>query len=237
MSWRPIVSIEHASNAIPAELGNLGLSPEILASHVAWDPGALDVGQYIAHALNAPIVIGQYSRLVTDLNRSPENHESVPAHAFGVDVPANSGLSREAIKTRQDLYHAPYWKEVEELIQNIFSEGHSCLHLGVHSFTHNYPGQVREMDLGLLVDPDHIGDGPITKIVHKHLNDAGLDCRINEPYSGLNDGITTHLRNRFTDGRYASIEFEVSHRHLNQLDMIAQHILDAVLTTGYLNQS
>jgi hypothetical protein len=90
------------------------------------------------------------------------------------------------------------------------------------------------MDLGLLVDPDHIGDGPITRIVHKHLNDAGLDCRVNEPYSGLNDGITTHLRNRFTDGRYASIEFELSHKHLDRLDVIAKHILEAVLATGYI---
>ena len=234
MNWRPLVSIEHASNAIPSELGDLGLSNEILESHVAWDPGAKEVGTYLASALKAPIVTGEYSRLVADLNRSPDNHESVPVHAFGVDVPGNCKLSQEMIALRKTRYHTPYWSEVENHIETIFKQGDRCLHLGVHSFTDNYQGQVRELDIGLLVDPNHIGDGPITKLVHDHLKTTGLDCRINEPYTGLDDGITTNLRNRFADGRYASIEFEVSHRHLNQLEMIAEHIVQAVLASGYL---
>ena len=90
--WQPVVSIEHASNAIPPELGTLGLTNEILESHVAWDPGAEYVGRKLASAVRSPIVVGQFSRLVADLNRSPENHESVPSTAFGVAVPGNSQL-------------------------------------------------------------------------------------------------------------------------------------------------
>ena len=234
--WQPVVSIEHASNAIPPELGTLGLTPEILESHVAWDAGAEYVGQKLAAAIQSPIVVGEYSRLVADLNRSPENHESVPSTAFGVAVPGNSQLSDKDRKKRLETYHSPYWSEVLKHIHSIFDSGHECLHLGIHSFTHEYPGQVREMDIGLLVDPSHIGDGPITKLIHKAINESGLDCRVNEPYSGLNDGITTNFRNRFLDGRYASVEFEVSHRLLGDLDRVAKIIIEAVQTSGYLDE-
>jgi len=234
--WQPVVSIEHASNAIPPELGTLGLSDEILDSHVAWDPGAEYVGRKLAAAIHAPIILGQYSRLVADLNRSPENLESVPSNAFGVAVPGNSHLSHEDREKRLETYHRPYWSDVLRHIHRVFDSGHECLHLGIHSFTHEYPGEVREMDIGLLVDPSHIGDGPLTKLIHKGINERGLDCRVNEPYSGLNDGITTNFRNRFLDGRYASVEFEVSHRLLDKLDQVAKCIIEAVMDTGYLNE-
>jgi len=235
VDWSPLVSVEHASNAVPDELGNLGLNEEVFESHVAWDPGAQQIGQHLAKVFQAPIVLGQYSRLVADLNRSPDNPESVPRHAFGVDVPGNTGLSEQAVNDRLSKFHTPYWSEVESHIEQSLRAGNKCLHLGVHSFTEVYDGKQRDVDIGLLVDPEHVGDGPLTKLVYSYLQSTGLDCRINEPYSGLNDGITTNLRNRYSDGRYASVEFEFNHRHLHQLDYIAKIIESAVRATGYLD--
>jgi predicted N-formylglutamate amidohydrolase len=234
--WKPLISVEHASNAIPDELEKLGLSDEIIESHVAWDPGAKEVGSHLATVFNAPLFLSQYSRLVADLNRSPENHESVPAHAFGVDVPGNTKLSAAAIAERLKKFHSPYWNRIGTEIENTFSAGQGCLHFGVHSFTEVYEGQYRDVDIGLLVDPEHIGDGPLTKLVFEHLKQSGLDCRINEPYSGLNDGLSTNLRNRYCNGRYASIEFEFNHRHLHQLPKIAQVIEAAIRASGYLDR-
>uniref|UniRef100_A0AAN0NKQ8 N-formylglutamate amidohydrolase n=1 Tax=Yoonia rhodophyticola TaxID=3137370 RepID=A0AAN0NKQ8_9RHOB len=66
----PVVLIcEHASNFIPAELKDLGLSADAKRSHVAWDPGALGVAQAMSDGLDATLVASRVSRLVYDCNR------------------------------------------------------------------------------------------------------------------------------------------------------------------------
>ncbi len=42
----PVILVcEHASRMLPKSLGTLGLSDEALASHIAWDPGAVAVSR------------------------------------------------------------------------------------------------------------------------------------------------------------------------------------------------
>ena len=45
-----VVVCEHASNRMPAGLGGLGLAPELLTSHIAWDPGALGLARALGEA-------------------------------------------------------------------------------------------------------------------------------------------------------------------------------------------
>ena len=42
---------EHASNAMPLSFGSLGLGADVLSSHIAWDPGALDTATHMAGLL------------------------------------------------------------------------------------------------------------------------------------------------------------------------------------------
>jgi len=44
---------EHASKVIPRGLGDLGLPEELLSSHIAWDPGALDLSLFLSRELDA----------------------------------------------------------------------------------------------------------------------------------------------------------------------------------------
>ena len=68
----PIVLIcEHASNKVPHQLNKLGLSDELLDSHVGWDPGARELAIGLSSALNAPLIAACFSRLVYDCNRPP----------------------------------------------------------------------------------------------------------------------------------------------------------------------
>ena len=67
-----VVVCEHASNFIPAGFGALGLDEAALASHIAWDPGALAVAKTLSARLDAPLVAQRVSRLLYDCNRPPE---------------------------------------------------------------------------------------------------------------------------------------------------------------------
>ena len=42
-----VLICEHASNHIPALYAQLGLPPQALQTHIAWDPGALDVARHM----------------------------------------------------------------------------------------------------------------------------------------------------------------------------------------------
>src|SRR5688572_23587764 len=93
MKFDVIVSCEHASNAIPEELDGLGVPPAALLDHHAWDPGAKEVATHLAEHLGAPAFLGQYSRLVADLNRPQDLPQVVPENSFGLRVPHNEDLS------------------------------------------------------------------------------------------------------------------------------------------------
>ena len=93
---RPIVlACDHASNRIPSALDDLGLAKEHLEQHIAWDIGAGAVTRQLSERLNANAVLGNYSRLVVDLNRDLEDPTAFPAISDGVLVPGNLALDVE----------------------------------------------------------------------------------------------------------------------------------------------
>ena len=58
-----IILCDHASNAIPAEFGDLGLRPAELLRHIAYDIGAADVTRRLAAELGAPAMLSTFSRV------------------------------------------------------------------------------------------------------------------------------------------------------------------------------
>lgn len=224
-----IVTCEHASNAVPADL-DLGVGPEVLNSHVAWDPGARPVAELLAPALKAPLFLGQHTRLVADLNRSPWNPDIVPAVAFDVLVPANQGLSEEVHKARVARYHTPYWTAVTERVRSTL-EAHpeSCvLHLSVHSFTGEFRGEVRPYSLGIMLDPARRLERHVCDVLMTELTAQGVHAEENQPYDGRADGLVTALRLIFDEDRYAGIEIELSQNHLDEIDVLGRRLLEAV---------
>lgn len=227
--WKLIVSVEHARNDVPPEI-DLGLDAEVLDSHVAWDPGALDVGRIVAQATGAPLFEGRWTRLVADLNRSPGNPDVVPEVAFGVPVPGNQGMTVADRQARIDRYHTPYWTDVRQAVRDAMADDpDACVfHLSVHSFTGEFQGQVREMSMGVMLDPGRI----LERYVADHLLDAlvarGVNAVENQPYDGRADAIVTAFRPEMGDRSYAGIEVEVSQNHLDEIGDLGRRLLEAV---------
>lgn len=144
---------EHAENKIPDELGDLGLSdPSILNGHHAFDPPMKKITEGLAKELGATAIMGNYTRLIADLNRDEKHPDVIVQHYFGYNIPANIGLSEAEKEARLAAYYYPYHAQVELHIERLKKTGQIPFILSLHSFTES-PGEnmpERPWDIGLL---------------------------------------------------------------------------------------
>ena len=196
-----VVTCEHASRALPRGV-HLGVSERVLRSHVAWDPGAFELASALARRLGSPVHRGRYSRLWIDLNRSAHHPKLIPAVAFGVPVPGNRGLGPHERRRRIARYWAPYRSRVEAAVARAIERAGRCAHFSVHTFTPNLDGRARRADVGLLYDPSRRWERAMALALRRRLREAGLTVRMNYPYRGTADGLTTSCRKTFAARRY-----------------------------------
>jgi predicted N-formylglutamate amidohydrolase len=200
-----IVSCEHASGQVPARWRGLFAGQSaLLASHRAWDIGALDYARPLARALGAPLFAGRHSRLLADLNRSL-HHPRLFSDFSRALPPAEKTLILER------HYH-PYRSAVQDAVRKELAGGGRVLHLSAHSFTPVLEGARRDNDLALLYDPRRARERALCRRLAEALRGAGFSLRMNWPYRGVADGFTTCLRRHLPATRYAGIEIEVNQR-------------------------
>jgi predicted N-formylglutamate amidohydrolase len=184
---------EHASNRIPAQLGDLGLSETDRQRHIAWDIGAEGVARMLSKLLDAPLILQRYSRLVYDCNRPPEAPGAMPEASEIHDIPGNKNLSAEARLARVDAIYRPFIRTIEDFIDRRAAARQQTIAVSIHSFTRVYHGKERQVELGLLFD--RYAD------IANHLVRCfpQFDTRLNEPY-GPKDGVM-HLMNQIAASR------------------------------------
>jgi predicted N-formylglutamate amidohydrolase len=136
---RACLVCDHASNAVPRALDKLGLGPELLTQHIAWDPGAAEVARGLSARLDAPLVLGGYSRLVVDLNRPLRSPESMPEQSAGVVIPGNLNLTGQARAARVAALFVPYHQAVGRLLDALADR--QPLLLSIHSFSPELGGR------------------------------------------------------------------------------------------------
>lgn len=178
---RAFLVCDHASNAIPRGLVDLGLGPEQLAQHIAWDPGAAAVARGLAARLDAPLVLGGYSRLIVDLNRPLASPESMPEQSAGVVIPGNCNLSRQARAARAAALFSPYHQAVGRLLDA--RADRQPLLLSIHSFSPQLDGRSRPWQVGVAYGRDR----RLADLMRHGLGLRG-DLRVgdNQPY-GIED--------------------------------------------------
>ena len=194
--WTLLVTCEHGGNDVPAPYAAATFPPDLLASHRGWDPGALGIARSLAAAFDAPLLFATTTRLLVDLNRSEHaadlHHPLVPPHL------------------RDRLIQGTY-RPHRDAVAAFVERTARTLHVGIHSFVDELGGQRRDVDIGLLFDPDRPAEAAFCRRWLRHLEVAAphLRHRFNEPYLGIDDGLTTHLRTRHADDHYAGIELEL----------------------------
>ncbi len=130
----------------------------------------------MAGLLDAPAVLSEFSRLLVDPNRPLDSSTLFRREAEGRPVQLNALLDDDERQRRLDgLYH-PYHDAVREMVGQSTAE----FVFGVHSFTAEYEGQRRSLEVGILFDEE---ESAALRLVQR-LRAAGFDAAPNEPYSG-----------------------------------------------------
>jgi predicted N-formylglutamate amidohydrolase len=184
-----VVHCEHAGNAVPARLHNLGLPSDVLERHIAWDIGAGGLCRRLAAELSATAVLSRYSRLVIDLNRPLGGPESIPAASDGVPIPGNRALTPADVAARADAYFWPYHRALAQETVRLRGLGHVPVLISVHSFTpallDHARARPRPWHCGVLFNRD---ERFACHLLAELRAVPGLIVGANEPYSGVTHG-------------------------------------------------
>ena len=195
---------EHASHQIPAAFGTLGLPDDLLASHIAWDPGALAVAARLSAAFDAPLVAQRVSRLIYDCNRPPEAPDAIPAVSEIYPVPGNEGLDEAARGLRVERYYRPFRAKLSATIEARIAAGKPPVVVTVHSFTPVFKGEHRAVEIGVL----HDSDARLADRLLARTGEAPYDIRRNEPY-GPEDGVTHTLVDQAVSRGLVNVMLEI----------------------------
>lgn len=180
---------EHASRRMPEHAANLGLDDDALVSHIAWDPGALDLARHLSVMLDGPLVHQRFSRLVYDCNRPPEAPAAMPEKSEIYEIPGNRGLSPAERYARTAALYVPFHDRVSAISHARAVRGQKSVIVTVHSFTPVYMGRQRDVEIGIL----HDDDSRLADCMLAATKDGRYRVERNEPY-GPQDGVTHSLR-------------------------------------------
>ncbi|WP_230975392.1 N-formylglutamate amidohydrolase [Acetobacter garciniae] len=170
---------DHAGQAIPAELGDLGVCATERARHIGWDIGIDGVGRRLADALPAVLIEQVYSRLVIDCNRAPGHPTSIVRESDGTPVPGNQGLCAQDIAWREQVILHPYHDRIRRELSARASRNRPTVVVALHSFTPVMRGKARPWHAGVL----HNKDSRLAHIMLDLLRHEGLTVGDNEPYA------------------------------------------------------
>ncbi len=183
---------DHASNRVPPEI-DLGIDRALLSTHIGWDIGVAA----LAHALGAPLFLGNVSRLVIDLNREPGDSGLVPQSSDGLDIPGNHGDRSNRI----DRYWRPYHDELAAQIERT----RPAMLVSLHSFKptlSSRPNEIRPWEVGILYNQDDRA----ARIAMPMLAAMEVIVGDQQPYSGKHLNATMNRHGEGTGTPYLGIE-------------------------------
>lgn len=152
---RFVLLCDHASNHIPAVLGDLGVPESALTRHIAWDIGTAQVTETLSELLDAPAVLCGTSRLVIDCNRQLDDPALIPIVSDGTPVPGNVGLSDEARSFRIERWFRPYHDAIETVLLERMSREAESILIAIHSMAPVLDGRSRPWQIAVSSHEDH----------------------------------------------------------------------------------
>ena len=200
-----VVACDHAGRDIPRSLGSLGLSEEVLASHVAWDIGAGGVARRLGAALDTVVVWQRYSRLVIDCNRPLDAPDSIAARSERVVIPGNQNVGpAEATARARAIFH-PYHDAIRAELARRREAGQPSIYVAMHSFTPVYLDVARPWHVGVLYNRDARLAEPLLRLLRGE-GDLVVGC--NEPYA-VSDATDFSVVNQGEQRGIPHVELEI----------------------------
>ena len=187
-----ILICEHASNDVVMPW--VDAAPDLLASHAASDLGALGLARALGPLLardhgGAELVHAPLSRLIFDLNRSPDRPDACPAQSELYPVVMNQSITVGERLARMESVYLPFHNLVRARIARALALGRRPVVVTIHSFSPTWHGVPRDVECGVIHD-----DLPaLARQIVAEADDLGLLTVLNAPYSAA-DHVTHTLR-------------------------------------------
>jgi len=195
-----LIVTDHASNRVPPDI-DLGIGPDLLASHIGWDIGAAALGEALCARIGCSGVFGAVSRLVIDLHREESSPALIPELSDGHIIPGNAGLSAAQRQARVERFWRPYHGKLAGTVGQLRPR----LLVAVHSFTpklETSEGPERPWQVGILYNQD----ARAAEIAIEELRSLGLTTGDNQPYSGKLLNATMNMHGEANGIPYLAIE-------------------------------
>lgn len=188
---RWLVTCDHATNRVPADVcgGDLGVPPQDMARHIAWDVGAAGVAQALGLLLDSPVICSDFSRLVIDPNRGEEDPTLVMKLYDGTIIPGNRHVNAVEIERRLVTLYRPY----HDALAALAARRQDTVIVAMHSFTPCLRGRdPRPWHVGVLYSDDD--DRLSRRLIALLCAEPDLCIGDNEPYAGAlpGDAIDRH---------------------------------------------
>jgi predicted N-formylglutamate amidohydrolase len=215
---KTLISCEHAGNEVPKPYAYLFENRrELLNTHRGYDISALPLAQKLAYHCQASLYYNTITRLLVDLNRSLSHRNLFSFLTRALP----SQTKQELIQT----WYQPYRNSIQEQIAEWIQNKYQVLHIGVHSFTPEWNGKIRDADIGLLYDPKRSCEKEFCRAWKQLMvqYNPTVRVRMNYPYRGIDDGFIPLLRTQFPTG-YLGIELEVNQANIDRLQDCILHL-------------
>lgn len=207
MRQQLFITCEHSSNVIPAEYQHLfNDSQELLKSHRGWDIGAHMIYKALCEHFRCMSLAATSSRLLVELNRSTHHRQLLSELSQKLDV----GQKKQLL----ERFYWPYRTFLTQSMMSAAKQDFQIIHLSIHSFTPVLNNKIRNADVGLLYDPQRSLERAFALRLKENL-DKNLKVRLNYPYRGYYDGLTTTLRGLFPSKTYIGLELESNQKYFN----------------------
>jgi predicted N-formylglutamate amidohydrolase len=178
---RWLVTCDHASNRVPDWIGDgsLGIGPEDMARHIAWDVGAAGLAKSLGERLDSPVILSDFSRLVIDPNRGEDDPTLIMKLYDGTIIPGNRHAGPEEAEARLSRLYRPY----HEAYARLAVRRADTVILAIHSFTPCLRGRSpRPWQVGVL--HSHRDSRLSNRLISRLMTEPDLCVGDNEPYSG-----------------------------------------------------
>lgn len=207
-----LLTCEHAGVAVPESLDHLGLPPEEFTKHTACDIGTAHLTRHLSFLLDAPAILGNYSRLVIDLNRPKDHVTLIVPKAEDRIVPGNAELSEAERTARLREIYDPYHLAVDHILDDMERRHHGkkFAMISIHSYTQYFYNFERPWDVTFL----WVQDDRIARHGVRYFQNLNYDSADNLPYDIQRLGrcsITLHGDTR----RIPNVVLEVRNDHID----------------------
>ncbi len=167
---------DHASNYIPISLKNLGLRKSHLSSHIAYDLGVKELCINLSSLLKSKYIIGEYSRLIIDLNRDVSDPTLIPEITERKIITTNVDLTENDIRKRISKIYDKYHHKINSTIK----QNNITILISLHSFNPIFKKKKRNIHYGILSNRDR----RLSEYMIAEMKCRKLKVGDNEPYEG-----------------------------------------------------